>query len=300
MRITYKTRKTISQVLSIILVCALGFGAIFGISALSKKLKEDMKVITPKFEVGGINAEGKGDKDMDGSVYTKESFECKGLEVKLDFDAKVTYQVFYYDKLDNYLSASSAYDESTELFVPSEAVYARIVVTPIWDDDVASEDRVCHWYDVTKYSSQLEISVLKEQEEKIPAFFENLEKTATKKDTLYLGQGTYDISKRAFNANAEADWHWFGVYNGTNYDECIIKVKESAITDMATMVPTYALTLVYDLTNQKQTTTYEQLNYEILGEYGEFVYVSVDISSVGEFVITTDTASHETFEIWLR
>lgn len=300
MRIKYKTRKTISQLLSIILVCALGFAAIFGISALSKKLKEDMKVITPTFEVGGINAEGKGDKDMDGSVYTKESFECKGLEVKLDFDSKVTYQVFYYDKLDNYLSASSAYDESTELSVPSEAVYARIVVTPIWDDDVASEDRVCHWYDVTKYSSQLEISVLKEQKEKIPAFLENLEKTATKKDTLYLGKGTYDISNDKFSADADADWHWFGTYNGTNYDECIIKVKESAITEMSTYVEAYGLILIYDLTNDESYFTMDDYDYEILGESGEFVYVSINISSIDEFVITTDTASQETFEIWLR
>lgn len=300
MRIKYKTRKTITQVLSIVLVCALGLGAIFGVSALSKKLKEDTKVIHPTFEVGGINAEGKGDKDMNGSVYTKDSFECKGLEVKLDFDAKITYQVYYYDDLDNYISNSSVYDASASMSVPAEAVYARIVVTPIWDSDVATDDRVCHWYDVAKYSSQLELSVLREQEYKAPAFLEEIENTATKKDSLYLGQGTYDISKRAFNANADADWHWFGVYNGTDYDECIIKVKESAITDMAEMVPTYCLTLVYDLTAQTQTTTIEQLNMETLGEDGDFVYVSIDISEVGEFVITTDTASYEDFEIWLR
>lgn len=298
MKLKFKTRKTISQVLSIILVCALGLGAIFGVSALSKKLKEDTKVIHPTFEVGGINAAGKGDKDMNGSVYTKDSFECKGLEVKLDFDAKITYQVYYYDDLDNYISNSSVYEASAAMSVPAEAVYARIVVTPIWDEDVKTDDRVCHWYDVAKYSSQLELSVLREQGN--PAFLEKIENTATKKDSLYLGQGTYDISNRTFNANPEADWHWFGVYNGTDYDECIIKVKKSAITDMSEYVPEYCLTLLYDLTAQEQTTTIEELNIETLGENGDFVYVSIDISEVGEFVITTDTASCEDFEIWLR
>ena len=96
MKFDYKAKRTLTQALSIVLVCLTAFGAIMGVSALSKKLSEETKIISPKFEVGGINAQGKGDKEMTGSIYTKESFECKGLEIRLDFDASVKYKVYYY------------------------------------------------------------------------------------------------------------------------------------------------------------------------------------------------------------
>lgn len=165
MKLNFKTRKTISQVLSIALVCVLGFGAIFGLSALSKKLKEDTKIITPTFEVGGLdNVTGKY-VETDGSIYTKESFECQGLTIKLDFDSQVKYQVFYYDELDEYIGECTAeYDESVELVVPEGAKLARVKVTPVWGSDVKANDRVVEWYEVLKYSTQLEISVFKDQE----------------------------------------------------------------------------------------------------------------------------------------
>ena len=162
MKLKYKTRRTLTQILSIVLLCAVGFGAIMGISALSKKLNEETTVIHPSFEVGGLGADGKY-VDTDESIYTKDSFECLGLEVKLDFDSNVTYQAFYYDELDKFISATPVYEESLQLSVPENATYARLVVTPIWADDVEDEDRVCHWYDVFKYANQLEITVFKDQ-----------------------------------------------------------------------------------------------------------------------------------------
>ena len=159
----YKTKNTLKQILAVALAGLAAFGAIFGLVKLSEVLKEETKVIHPSFEVGGINAEGKGDKDLNGSIYTKESFECQGLEVKLDFDAEVSYQIYYYNDLDELKAVSSEYTASMILAVPSSASHARIVVTPFWDDDVEEDDRVVQWYDVAKYANQLEIRVDKEQ-----------------------------------------------------------------------------------------------------------------------------------------
>ena len=161
MKLNYKTK----QILSIIMVCVIAFGAIMGLSALSNKLDEDMKIITPTFEVGGLdNITGKY-VETEGSIYTKESFECQGLTIKLDFDSQVKYQVFYYDELDEYIGECTAeYDESVELVVPENAKFARVKVTPVWGADVKANDRVVEWYEVFKYSTQLEISVFKDQE----------------------------------------------------------------------------------------------------------------------------------------
>lgn len=158
----YKTKRTLKQILSVALAGLAAFGAIFGLVKLSEKLKEETKVIHPSFSVGGLNANGEYE-ETDGSIYTKESFECQGMSVKLDFDSNVSYQAFYYDDLDKYISSSSVYEESMDLAVPETAVYARLEVTPIWADDVEEEDQVVHWYNVAKYANQLEISVLKDQ-----------------------------------------------------------------------------------------------------------------------------------------
>lgn len=161
MKLNNKTK----QIISIVMVCVIALGAIMGLSALSNKLDEDMKIITPTFEVGGLdNTTGKY-VETEGSIYTKKSFECQGLTIKLDFDSQVKYQVFYYDELDEYIGECTAeYDESVELVVPENAKFARVKVTPIWGADVKANDRVVEWYEVLKYSTQLEISVFKDQE----------------------------------------------------------------------------------------------------------------------------------------
>ena len=190
MRISYKTRKTISQALSVVLLCALGFTAIFGVSALSNKLKEETQVIHPTFEVGGIGADGKGNR-ADDTIYTKEAFECAGLEVKLDFDAQIEYSIFYYTEMDELVNTDEGNTESKKFVVPLDATHARIVVTPIWDKEVEEEDRVCHWYDVTKYSSQLEIKVLKEQTPSEIKSVQLISAINTLPDTMFTDDSAY-------------------------------------------------------------------------------------------------------------
>ena len=166
MKFKSKTKKTFKQVLSILLCGLVIVGAVFGVSALSSKFKEDTKVIHPAFSVGGIDTNGVGNSKSTASIYTKEAFEGQGLSIKLDFDSHVRYQAFFYDELDNYVSCSDIYTASSDVSLPSGITHVRLVVYPIWDGSVDKEDRVCHWYDVYKYSKQLEIRVLKEQNDK--------------------------------------------------------------------------------------------------------------------------------------
>lgn len=158
-----KTKKTIVKIVSILACCLLIFGVIYGAVAISKTLKDETKKIRPSFTVGGLDTNGEYVKTK-ASIYTEKAFACKGLEIKLDFDSNVKYQVFYYNEKDVFVSQTSVYVATEDLLVPDEATHARLVVTPIWEDDVKSEDRVCHWYNTGKYSKQLEIRVLKNQD----------------------------------------------------------------------------------------------------------------------------------------
>lgn len=156
------------KIVSIALAVLLSIAAIAGVSALVGYLKDDKKTIHPDFEVGGLlDTNGKYDINEKAAIYTEEAFSAKGLEIKLDFDSSVKYQVFFYDRLDNFISCTKVYDKSESISVPVDA-YARIEVTPIWGDD-GSESSIS-WYEVSGYAKQLEIRVDKEQVLKLNDF----------------------------------------------------------------------------------------------------------------------------------
>ncbi len=139
-----------------VVVVLLTFAVVAGVASF---FDSHTKTIYPTFYVGGIDETTGEHVETDGSIYTRKSFDCEGLVVELDFDSHVTYQVFYYDELDNYISASSVYEKGAELDVPENAVSARIVVTPIWDElNVEEDDQNIKWYDVSEYANQLKIT----------------------------------------------------------------------------------------------------------------------------------------------
>ena len=152
-----KVKKIVAIVLGLVTVA----GAVFGVSALAKYAKEEQKTIKPTFSVGGLTETGVYE-ETDDTIYTKDSFEAKGLEIKLDFDSNVKYQVFFYDELDKFISCTEVYTESQDISVPLEA-RARLEVTPIWGPDAPLEKEI-KWYETAKYANQLEVRVDKRQE----------------------------------------------------------------------------------------------------------------------------------------
>ena len=77
MRIKHKTRKTLKQIGSLLLIGVLICGVIMGSVAISKKLDDDTRIIHPDFKVGGLDENGEYKKTKN-TIYTKESFECLG------------------------------------------------------------------------------------------------------------------------------------------------------------------------------------------------------------------------------
>lgn len=147
----------------------LGIGALLGgaslINNLSAKAEDDVKTIHPSFEVGGLNDLGKYVED-DGTLYTKNAFECKGLSIDIDFDTNVSYQVFFYTEDDVFVESTEVLTDDYLIDVENESItYARIEITPNWEmlEVKDTDEQVIKWYEVLKYSKQLKISVDKEQ-----------------------------------------------------------------------------------------------------------------------------------------
>lgn len=136
----------------------LGLGLLGGAVALGTNyLKNDHVVVHPTYEVGALTEYGKYVED-ESSIYTKSAFECQGLKVKVDFDSEVEYQVFFYDELDNFISASDVFTNGNDFILPVNAELARIEITPLND-----EDGKISWLEKRDYANDIEISVLKNQ-----------------------------------------------------------------------------------------------------------------------------------------
>ncbi len=166
MRISRKTQNMIKNIDSVVLVIAtvLGVAALFG--GLSKKDDDERVKVHPTFSVGGLNEVGKY-IESDGTIYTKEAFECQGLKIELDFEKTIFYEVYFYNSNGDFLSSTAQTNENSTPELPSFATHARIVITPDWEllEIEKKKEQVVKWYEVAKYANQITVKVNEEQEE---------------------------------------------------------------------------------------------------------------------------------------
>ncbi len=146
-----------AKILIIVLVLALLGGGIFGIVKLADEGKLDSKKVSDlAFSIGGLDGAGNY-KNTDASIYTKNAFECQGLECTLDFDSEIWYQIYFYDQNNEFVHTTG---KLTGAFVkesiPFFAKYARIVITPNDDNKVST-------LEVLKYAKQLNVKIYREQ-----------------------------------------------------------------------------------------------------------------------------------------
>ena len=132
----------------VVLIGVIGITfAFFGEEKTTKK-------ISPSFSIGGLKSDGKYLETKE-SIYTKELFECRGLTITPDFESQVSYQIFFYDAEGEFLEATP---KLTGTFnqVPDTATHARMVITPMNDEEVK-------FYEIRGYAKQLELVVSKNQ-----------------------------------------------------------------------------------------------------------------------------------------
>ena len=151
------SKKSLPKTLLKIGAGVLAIGGVAAIAgAVVDYVKDDSKNINISYEIGGLNAVGQYVED-ESTIYTKEKFACDGLQATLDFDSQISYQVFYYDILDNFIDSSDTLTTGYSEEAPLNGAYARIMITPLDD-----EDGKISWNEKYDYASQLNLSVSKE------------------------------------------------------------------------------------------------------------------------------------------
>lgn len=156
--------------LALLSVVVLG-ASVMGIANLANNLKSELKTIHPSFTIGAIDENGKGIKD-ETKLYSDE-FECRGLEVKLDFDNDINYQVFFYESDGDFIKSTDVLEDDYVIEDENLATHARVMIIPQWTNLEATEDKtleelqVVNWKNKHSFVNQMEIKVNRDQDEEL-------------------------------------------------------------------------------------------------------------------------------------
>lgn len=90
----------------------------------------------------------------DTSIVTRGTFTTDGLKVELTDEATVTYELYFYDGEDNFISSTGTLSADFDGEVPEGAMSAKCVITP-----TADEDGKVDLTEVFGYAGQVTITV---------------------------------------------------------------------------------------------------------------------------------------------
>ncbi len=91
--------------------------------------------IGPKaYTIAVLDENGK-QTDGDTSFVTRSAFTTDGLTVEIEDEATVTYTLYFYGAEDEFISKTAALSEDFDGSIPDNAETAKIVITPIEDED---------------------------------------------------------------------------------------------------------------------------------------------------------------------
>lgn len=154
-----KNKKNWKKILSVALICLVSL-IVFGVFAGSY-IQDTTTIKNSAFRCGDLDENGKYIAS-EQSIYTKEAFGCKGLRVEPDFEAGLTYDVYYYDATGKLVESKKAltdiYDEDYPL-----AMTCRIVIHPEIPADVDAKEYKIGTFDVYKIAKNVKITVNKDQ-----------------------------------------------------------------------------------------------------------------------------------------
>ena len=205
-----RNRRKISlkKILCLILVGIVAFTVIGGIAAFAKKDTETLS--STIFSRGGLDENGEH-VASEQTLYTEQAFNCIGLRIVPDFDAHLTYDVYYYDYNDNLidkkLGLTKTYDEDYPL-----AKTARVVIHPEIPSDTNEKDFKIGFLEVYKYASKLKITVDKNQK----YLYENIINLYDKSKITEGKTFASTLYPTDWNSNTITEWTLGGAVNVTD------------------------------------------------------------------------------------
>ena len=150
----HKAADTVKWVIIFLLMIGV-IGAIVTLYVMLDRQTTVTEIGAEQYTIGGLDDEGAA-AEGDTSIVTRGTFTTDGLKVELSDDATVTYELYFYDGEDNFISSTGDLSADFDGEVPENAASAKCVITP-----TADEDGKVSLTEVLGYAGQVTISVNK-------------------------------------------------------------------------------------------------------------------------------------------
>lgn len=140
----------------IIFLISIGLiGAVITLFVLLDRQTTVTEIGPEAYTIATLNENGE-QTDGDTSIVTRSAFTTDGLKVKIEDEATVTYTLYFYGAEDEFISKTAALSEDFDGSIPENAETAKIVITPIEDEDGKVE-----LTEVLGYAGQVTVTVNK-------------------------------------------------------------------------------------------------------------------------------------------
>lgn len=270
-----------------VLCCAMLGGIIYAIVASTDNKEKTIEISASEFSLGGLDDNGKYVETKE-SIYTKNAFQCQGLKVTPEFESQVTYQIFFYDELGEFVSKTASLEKTYTDDIPGGSSFARVVITPNKDND--GNAIKMNVFNKSKYAKQLTITVNKEQK----TFIEQLE--SLDNQAVYFGTGMYTTSSGLLESNSTTPFYFFSPVDVSSAKIAYVKLKTESLTSKVTYAGNEMDSTSYYPANNQLTALH---TCPVVAERNGYSYVSIDVSDMNQFVMYTDELSSQVLEIYL-
>ena len=130
----HKTADAVKWVVVFLLVIGL-IGAVVTLFVMLNRQTTVTQIGPEAYTIATLDENGE-QAEGDTAIVTRDTFTTDGLKVELTDEANVTYELYFYDGEDNFISStgtlSADFDGSA---IPENAESAKIVITPTADED---------------------------------------------------------------------------------------------------------------------------------------------------------------------
>lgn len=140
----------------IIFLISIGLiGAVITLFILLDRQTTVTEIGAEAYTIAALDENGE-QTDGDTSIVTRSAFTTDGLKVKIEDEATVTYTLYFYGAENEFISKTAALSEDFDGSIPENAETAKIVITPIEDEDGKVE-----LTEVLGYAGQVTVTVNK-------------------------------------------------------------------------------------------------------------------------------------------
>ena len=140
----------------VIFLIAIGLiGAVVALFVLLDRQTTVTEIGAEAYTIAALDDNGE-QTDGDASIVTRSAFTVDGLQVELEDGATVAYTLYFYGADDEFISKTAALSKDFDGDIPDNAETAKIVITPI-----ADEDGKVDLTEVLGYAGQVTVTVNK-------------------------------------------------------------------------------------------------------------------------------------------